>query len=256
MNDKKEDKQINELINKEVLLKFFDIINNVQSENNNLFILHSIRKETNIFLFVRMIVENKFLSEANKELIEKNIIIFLKNNFRKEHFNYFYKITSKILIEFNNLNAKSIKHTKDKDDYLSLNNHFLFLTKIIEILKNVAKEEKKQITDKTCYYCDKGFVFNNENKKKIGFKVKDIYYNDNKKNYLCILFSFLLKQNKNENNNQIIFSINDSSNKELFCLFLNKQELYLSYISKKFHEIKILDNIEFNYYYFTKRTRF
>ena len=249
MDDKKQEKEINNLIHKDVLSKFFEIINNIQNENNNLHIMHSLRKEINIFLFVRMIVENKCLSEENKALIEKNIIIFLKNNFRKEHLNYFYKITNKILIEFNNLNLKTIKNTKDKDDYLSLNNRFLFLTKIIEILKNVAKDEKKQITDKSCYYCDKGFVFNNEDKDRIGFKVKDIYYNNNKKNYLCILFSFLLKPNKKANNNQIIFSIKDSSNKELFCLFLNKKEFNLSYISKKINEIKILDNIEYNYYY-------
>ena len=115
---------------------------------------------------------------------------------------------------------------------------FLFLTKIIEILKNVSKDEKKQFTDKSCYYCDKGFIFNNEDKDRIGFKVKDIYYNNSKKNYFCILFSFLLKQNKKANNKQIIFSIKDSSNKELLCLFLNKQDLYLCYFSQKFHEIK------------------
>ncbi len=147
MNDKQNDKEINDLIHKEVLSKIFEIINNVQNENTNLAILHTLRKEVNIILLVRMSIENKILSEENKSFIETNIIKFFKNNFRKEHLNYFYKITSKILIKFNNLNIKGIKYTKDKDDYLSLNKDFLFLTKITEILIKVAKEEKNQIKD-------------------------------------------------------------------------------------------------------------
>jgi hypothetical protein len=39
-----------------------------------------------------MMVERKFLSDDNKAMIETNIINFLKNNFRKEHLNYFYRI--------------------------------------------------------------------------------------------------------------------------------------------------------------------
>ena len=249
MDDKQNNKEINDLIHKEVLSKIFEIINNVQNENNNLLIMHTLRKEDNIFLLLRMIIENNILSEENKTFIETNIIKFLKNSFRKEHLNYFYKITSKILIKFNNLNIKGIKNIKDKDNYLSLNKDFLFLTKIIEILIKVVKEEKNQITDDSCYYCDKGFVFNIEDKDKIGFKVKDVLYTYNKKNYLCILFSFLLKQNKNKDYNQIIFSINDSDYKEYFCLFVKNQKLYLRYISKKLYEIKILDNINYDYYY-------
>ena len=248
-NDRQNDKEINDLIRKEVLSKIFEIINGVQNENNNLVILHTLRKEVNIILLVRMIIESKILSEENKAFIETNIIKFFKNNFRKEHLNYFYKITSKILIKFNNLNIKGIKYTKDKDDYLSLNKDFLFLTKMTEILTKVANEEKNQIKDNSCYYCDKGFVFNIEDKDKIGFKVKDIVYNYNKKNNLCILFSFLLKKNKNKDYNQIIFSINDSDYKEYICLFVKKQNLYLRYVSKKLNEIKILDNINYDYYY-------
>ena len=59
IDNKTEETEINELIHKEVLSKFFEIINNVQNEKNNLRIIHFIRKEINIFLFVRMIVENK-----------------------------------------------------------------------------------------------------------------------------------------------------------------------------------------------------
>ena len=77
---------------------------------------------------LKLLVENKFLSEENKANMEVNLIKFLKNNFRKEHLNYFYEITKNILIKFNCLNQKAIKpknyNKTDKSNFLSLNKDF------------------------------------------------------------------------------------------------------------------------------------
>ena len=238
-------KEINELIKKEILEKFFNIINGTQDIYNYLYLLHSFRKEENIFLLIRMIVERKFLSKENKELIETNIINFLKNNFRKEHLNYFYKIISKILIKFNNLKPNQ---TKIKDENKSLNQGFTYLTKIIDIIVKVIQKEKNQINDNSCFYCDKGFAFNIDGKDKIGFKVKNILYSRNKKSVFCLLFSFLLRNNTIKDENQLIFSLNDSD-KEYIGLYVKSKKLYLRYYSKKFNEIKLLDDIIYNNQY-------
>ena len=238
-------KEINELIKKEILEKFFNIINGTQDIYSYLYLLHSFRKEENIFLLIRMIVERKFLSKENKELIETNIINFLKNNFRKEHLNYFYKIISKILIKFNNLNPNQ---TKIKDTNKSLNKDFAYLTKIIDIIVKVIQKEKNQINDNSCFYCDKGFAFNIDGKDKIGFKVKNILYSRNKKSVFCLLFSFLLRNNTIKDENQLIFSLNDSD-KEYIGLYVKSKKLYLRYYSKKFYEIKLLDDVIYNNQY-------
>ena len=95
IDSEENNKKINEFIKKELLEKFFNIINGIQDIYNYLYLLHSFRKEEHIFLLIRMILERKFLSYENKQLIETNIINFLKNNFRKEHLNYFLKLLVK-----------------------------------------------------------------------------------------------------------------------------------------------------------------
>ena len=198
---------------------------------------------------MKMIVERKFLSEENKSFIETNIIKYLENNFRKEHLNYLYKIVSDILIKFNYLNPKPAKKTDEKENYISINKRFEYLTKIIDILIKVIKEEKNQIQNISNYYCDKGFVFNLNDKDKIGCKVSDVSYNRNKKSAFCILFAFLLRDNDIKNENQVIFSIRDSE-KEYLCLFSKGKEVYLRYYSSgKIYEIKIIDNIIYNQNY-------
>ena len=248
---KNNEKEIDKLIKKEILTLFFDIINDADNEYNYFYLLNNFKKEENIFLFIKMIINNKYLSDETISLIESNIIKFLKNNFRKEHFNYFYKICSKILIKFNNLNPKQFRKTlpEPKKDYLSLNQDFTFLAQIFKILTKIITEEKKNM-DNSCYYCEKGFVFNIEGKNKVGFKVKDIVYNPSKKgSTFCVLFSFLLRENKITNENKIIFSINDSNNKEYLCLYEKGQKLYLRYITKKINEKEIIKKIKYNNYY-------
>ena len=244
------EKEIDKLIQKEILPIFFEIINDAHAKYDYLFLLNNLKKEENIFLFIKMIIKNEFLSEETKSIIESNIVTFLKNNFKKEHLNYFYKICSNILLKFNNLNPKTYLKTDNKKDYISLNKDFNYLIKIIEILIKVINEEKKEITDNTCYYCDKGFVFNIEGENKIGLSVKDVVYNPSKKDSIfCILFTFLLRKNKNINDKKIIFSINNLNNKECLCLFEKCQKIYFRYTSNKLNEIEIVKNIKYNNYY-------
>ena len=239
-------KEVNELIRKEILEKIFEIINGYNNKYNYLYLIHLFRKEESIFLLIKMIVNNDFLSTDNKSFIQENIINFLKNNFRREHLSYFYKLISKILLKFNSLNPKETTNEKDN---LIINNYFYnqiaFLTKIIEIITEAIKKELEQINN--IYYCDKGFVFNVHEKEKIGFKVNDVLYQKNKKSVLCILFSFLLRNNKIQNQNQIIFSISDLD-KEYISLFVEGKKLYLRYFYKKMNKIELL-NINYNTYY-------
>ena len=122
----------------------------------------------------------------------------LKNNFKKEHLNYFYKIFNKILIKFNKFNPNLIEEENslifEKENYekhfTRINKIFSLLEKINEILIKVIKEEKEQLTNNQCYYCDKGFVFNNRDKERIGFKVKDILYTKKSNNNFVFYFLF------------------------------------------------------------------
>ena len=259
-NSKNVDKEINDLIQKEILSQLFEILNGTQNNNKNddanLYLINSFRKEENIFLLLKLLVENKFLSEENKANMEVNLIKFLKNNFRKEHLNYFYEITKNILIKFNCLNQKAIKpknyNKTDKSNFLSLNKDFKYLTKITDLLIKVVGEEKKQSNDESCYYCDKGFVFNIENLERIGLQVKDVEYNQSKKNNnFCILFTFLLKENRKiGKNTQLIFSINDSDNKSYLSLIAKEKKLYIRYLSKKTNEFQLIDIAYDKYYSF------
>lgn len=257
-NSKNADKEINDLIQKEILATLFEILNGTQNNNKNndvnLYLSNSFRKEENIFLLLKLLVESKFLSEENKSKIEVNLIKFLKNNFRKEHLNYFYEITKKILIKFNCLDQKAIKpknyNITETSNFLSLNKDFKYLTKITDLLIKVVEEEQKQSRDESCYYCDKGFVFNIQTLERIGLQVKDVEYNQNKKNStFCILFTFLLKENKKiGKNTQLIFSINDSDNKGYISLIAKEKKLYIRYLTKKTNELQLID-ITYNKYY-------
>ena len=260
INSRNVDKEINDLIRKEILSKLFEILNGAPNNNKNddvnLYLINSFRKEESIFLLIKILVEKEFLSEENKVNLEVNLIKFLKNNFRKEHLNYFYEITKKILIKFNCLNQKAIKpkyyNKTNKSNFVSLNKDFKYLTKITDVLIKVVEEEKKQNNDESCYYCDKGFIFNIENSERVGLQVKDIEYNQSEKNNtFCILFTFLLKENKKISKNiQIIFSINDSDNKRYLFLFVKEKKLYIRYLSKNINEFQLIDIIYDNYYSF------
>lgn len=121
-------------------------------------------------------VENKFLSEENKANMEVNLIKFLKNNFRKEHLNYFYEITKNILIKFNCLNQKAIKpknyNKTDKSNFLSLNKDFKYLTKITDVLIKVVEEEKNKIMMNHAIIVIKVLYLILKTQKELGFKSK------------------------------------------------------------------------------------
>ena len=102
------------------------------------------------------------------------------------------------------------------------------------------------------YYCSKGFIINNKYNNSFGLSIKNIINNANKKNdhNFCILFTFLLKDISNGNNKNIIFSLLDkSNNKEILTLYIKGKNLYLRYFYKELVELKIMENVEYNYYY-------
>ena len=108
--------QFIEKIFQEIITKIFDIINN--KNNKDYFsIINNFRIDKSIFLLLKIYNENKeFINKETGQKIEDNIIKFLVNNFRKEHFNYFYKFISKILIKFNDL--------KEKNDFFFIKKRF------------------------------------------------------------------------------------------------------------------------------------
>ena len=242
--EKEKQKELNDLIRKEIFGKIFEIIN--KHNDNLIYFRHKFRKEESIFLLIKIMANNNIISNDNKIFIKEYIINFLMNNFRKEHLNYFYKFISKILLKFNSLNPKNENIKINNLLVKKFDSQFVCLKKIIEIITEVIKKEKQQI-NKT-YYCDKGFVFNIHEKEKKGFKINDIIYQKSKKSVFCILFSFLLgNNNKIENENQLILSICDSE-KEYLSLFVQGEKLYLRYFSKKLNKVELL-SISYNYYY-------
>ena len=263
--EEKEKDQINEEIKKDILDELFEILADAKNNGNYLYFMRNMIKEESIFFFVKILIKSDFLSGANKQYIEENIIKILKNNFKKEHLNYFYKIFSKILIKFNYFN-QNLKEgssiTSGNEDYeknfTQINSDFSFLVKINEILIKLIKEEKDQINNNQCYYCDKGFVFNNRDKQRFGFKVKDIIYTKKSNNNFCILFSFQLRESGFDKENKIIFSIVDSDNNEKLTLFENGNHICIRYYTKKLNEInlhKVEYNTIFNFLFFIDKNK-
>ena len=263
--EEKEKDQINEEIKKDILDELFEILADAKNNGNYLYFMRNMIKEESIFFLVKILIKSDFLSEANKQYIEENIIKILKNNFKKEHLNYFYKIFSKILIKFNYFN-QNLKEgssiTSGNEDYeknfTQINSDFSFLVKINEILIKLIKEEKDQINNNQCYYCDKGFVFNNRDKERFGFKVKDIIYTKKSNNNFCILFSFQLRESGFDKENKIIFSIVDSDNNEKLTLFENGNHICIRYYTKKLNEInlhKVEYNTIFNFLFFIDKNK-
>ena len=263
--EEKEKDQINEEIKKDILDELFEILADAKNNGNYLYFMRNMIKEESIFFLVKILIKSDFLSEANKQYIEENIIKILKNNFKKEHLNYFYKIFSKILIKFNYFN-QNLKEgssiTSGNEDYeknfTQINSDFSFLVKINEILIKLIKEEKDQINNNQCYYCDKGFVFNNRDKERFGFKVKDIIYTKKSNNNFCILFSFQLRESGFDKENKIIFSIVDSDNNEKLTLFENGNHICIRYFTKKMNEInlhKVEYNTIFNFLFFIDKNK-
>ena len=255
-----ENEEINKEIKKDILDELFEILANTKNDSNYSYLMRTMIKEESIFSLVKMVTKYGFLSEENKKYIEDNIVEILKNNFRKEHLNFFYKIFNKLLIKFNsfNPNLKEDKSKIENNEYETnfnlINKDFSFLMKINEILISVITKEQE---NKNCYYCDKGFVFNNKEKERFGFKVNDICYKKKDINIFCILFSFLLKESGNVDENKIIFSIVDSeNNNEKLTIFENGDNICIRFWTKKLNEInmhKIEYNKVFNFLFFNDK---
>ena len=263
--NEKDKEPINKEIKINILDELFEILADAKNNGNYLYFMRNMIKEESLFFLIKILIKSDFLSDENKKYIEENIIKMLKNNFRKEHLNYFYKIFSKILIKFNYFNPDLKEQNSiisEKDDYekhfTQINNDLSFLVKINEILIKVIKEEKEQITNNQCYYCDKGFVFNNRDKERIGFKVKDILYTKKSNSNFCILFSFQLRESGFDKENKIIFSIVDSENNEKLTLFENGNHICIRYFTKKMNEInlhKVEYNTIFNFLFFIDKNK-
>ena len=248
----KEKEEINKEIKKDILDELFEILANTKNDSNYSYLMRTMIKEESIFTVVKLVTKYEFLSEENKKYIVENIVEVLKNNFRREHLNYFYKKIGKLLIKFNIFNPNLIEDknkikNKDYETYFnSINKDFSFFEKINEILLSVITKEREQITNKDCYYCDKGFVFNNKEKERIGFKVNDICYKRKATNIFCILFSFQLKETGNDGENKIIFSIIDSgNNNEKIVIFENGNYICIRFWNKTLNEINI-HKVEYN----------
>ena len=265
--ENKENKEkINEEIKKEILEEIFEILSDAKNTGNYLHFMRSMIKEESVFFLIKLLIKSNLLSEENKQYIETNLIKTLKNNFKKEHLNYFYKIFTKILLKFDCFNDDSKEKNsiiienidQNEKHFNNINTNFDFLEKINDILIKVIKEEKDQTSNNKCYYCDKGFVFNNQKKEQIGFKVKDINYSKKGNNNFCILFSFQLKQSKFEKENKIIFSIVDSNNEEKLTLYENGKDICIRYMTKKMVEVnfhKMEYNTIFNFLFFYEKNK-
>ena len=249
LENEKEKEEINKEIKNNFFEDLFEILSDGKNTGNYLYLMRNMIKEESIFVLVKLISKKNFISDENKKYIEDNIIKIFKNNFRKEHINYFYKKFRKILLKFNKFNPHLTKEKDSEENFETnfnmINKDFSFLKKMNEILIKIIKEEREQISNNNCYYCDKGFAFNNKELDKIGFQVKDITYTKKNNNIFCILFSFQLKQSNNDKENKIIFSIVDDNNNEKLTLYENGENICLRYFTQKLREIN-LQKVEYN----------
>ena len=249
LENEKEKEEINKEIKNNFFEDLFEILSDGKNTGNYLYLMRNMIKEESIFVLVKLISKKNFISDENKKYIEDNIIKIFKNNFRKEHINYFYKKFRKILIKFNKFNPHLTKEKDSEENFETnfnmINKDFSFLKKMNEILIKIINEEREQISNNSCYYCDKGFAFNNKELDKIGFQVKDITYTKKNNNIFCILFSFQLKQSNNDKENKIIFSIVDANNNEKLTLYENGENICLRYFTQKLREIN-LQKVEYN----------
>ena len=249
LENEKEKEEINKEIKNNFFEDLFEILSDGKNTGNYLYLMRNMIKEESIFVLVKLISKKNFISDENKKYIEDNIIKIFKNNFRKEHINYFYKKFRKILIKFNKFNPHLTKEKDSEENFETnfnmINKDFSFLKKMNEILIKIINEEREQISNNNCYYCDKGFAFNNKELDKIGFQVKDITYTKKNNNIFCILFSFQLKQSNNDKENKIIFSIVDANNNEKLTLYENGENICLRYFTQKLREIN-LQKVEYN----------
>ena len=249
LENEKEKEEINKEIKNNFFEDLFEILSDGKNTGNYLYLMRNMIKEESIFVLVKLISKKNLISDENKKYIEDNIIKIFKNNFRKEHINYFYKKFRKILIKFNKFNPHLTKEKDSEENFETnfnmINKDFSFLKKMNEILIKIINEEREQISNNNCYYCDKGFAFNNKELDKIGFQVKDITYTKKNNNIFCILFSFQLKQSNNDKENKIIFSIVDANNNEKLTLYENGENICLRYFTQKLREIN-LQKVEYN----------
>ena len=249
LENEKEKEEINKEIKNYFFEDLFEILSDGKNTGNYLYLMRNMIKEESIFVLVKLISKKNFISDENKKYIEDNIIKIFKNNFRKEHINYFYKKFRKILIKFNKFNPHLTKEKDSEENFETnfnmINKDFSFMKKMNEILIKIINEEREQISNNNCYYCDKGFAFNNKELDKIGFQVKDITYTKKNNNIFCILFSFQLKQSNNDKENKIIFSIVDTNNNEKLTLYENGENICLRYFTQKLREIN-LQKVEYN----------
>ena len=249
LENEKEKEEINKEIKNNFFEDLFEILSDGKNTGNYLYLMRNMIKEESIFVLVKLISKKNFISDENKKYIEDNIIKIFKNNFRKEHINYFYKKFRKILLKFNKFNPHLTKEKDSEENFETnfnmINKDFSFLKKMNEILIKIINEEREQISNNNCYYCDKGFAFNNKELDKIGFQVKDITYTKKNNNIFCILFSFQLKQSNNDKENKIIFSIVDANNNEKLTLYENGENICLRYFTQKLREIN-LQKVEYN----------
>ena len=249
LENEKEKEEINKEIKNNFFEDLFEILSDGKNTGNYLYLMRNMIKEESIFVLVKLISKKNFISDENKKYIEDNIIKIFKNNFRKEHINYFYKKFRKILLKFNKFNPHLTKEKDSEENFETnfnmINKDFSFLKKMNEILIKIINEEREQISNNNCYYCDKGFAFNNKELDKIGFQVKDITYTKKNNNIFSILFSFQLKQSNNDKENKIIFSIVDANNNEKLTLYENGENICLRYFTQKLREIN-LQKVEYN----------
>lgn len=231
---------INEQIDKELLNKdirqIFEkvFIINDNTQLNNIIFCSNMLKDSKILGLLKLCNnyygDNNIIDIENINYIKRNLINLFSNNFNHKHLEYFYNLSKKYLLHFDNNNNSNY------------NKYFFSLINgIIEFLRDIHKYEKIKKS-----FPDKYFIF--DPSKKCGLKISSIKIINIFELGLSIIFSFYPFKTSDTNNNepQVILSLNDEEeNRNIFTLFLIKNNLY---IENKYNKNQSLlsDNINFN----------
>ena len=241
-NNPNEKEITKELINKNIhrIFEHFFVMNNKIQITDIIYDLNLIKypKLLNLLKFCYDYYENNIIDKENINFIKSNLVKLMSNNLNFGHLNFFYNISKKYLLNYNN-------KIKSKKNYLIL------LNGIIEFFMEIKKNEILNL-ETNSLYCDKYFIFDSSDENS-GIKTSSIPININSEYGLFIIFSFYAIKEKDSIDNKahsILSYHNESNTLNYLKIYLDDNNLELFYHTGKSHEkILLMDNIDYETFY-------
>ena len=241
-NNPNEKELTKELINKNIhrIFRHIFVMDNKSKIYEIIYDLNLIKypKLLNLLKFCYDYYDNNIIDKENINYIKKNLVKLMCNNLNFGHLNFFYNISKKYLLNYNN-------KTKLKKNYI------LLLNGIIEFLMDIKKNEILYL-EKNKFFIDKCFVFDSSEENS-GIKTSSIPIKIDSKYGLFIIFSFYAIKAKEsiDNKHHTILSYHNKSDPLNYLkIYLDDNNLELIYYRNKSQkQILLMDNIKYETFY-------